>query len=146
MRNQCRSSKVLKENKERSSLTGSNVWGITSLKTRHALISLMSANSSSLPCRLLFTMVGNVSNLWEISYKWAMPRVLDNTSIDFPGGTRTRELPVARLIGLRSLRKFDLLGVGERLRESILFFINRGKSKIQSDLRSQACALGSVGL
>ena len=75
-----------------------------------------------------------------------MPSVLDNTSIDFPGGTRTRELPVARLIGLRSLRKFDLLGVGERLRESILFFINRGKSKIQSDLRSQACALGSVGL
>ena len=43
-----------------------------------------------------------------------MPRVLDNTSIDFPGGTRTRELPVARLIGLRSLRKFDLLGVGGR--------------------------------
>ena len=69
-----------------------------------------------------------------------MPRVLDNTSIDFPGGTRTRELPVARLIGLRSLRKFDLLGVGERLRESILFFINRGETE-----SSVGCEIAGMG-
>ena len=69
-----------------------------------------------------------------------MPRVKDNTSIDFPGGTRTRELPVARLIGLRSLRKFDLLGVGERLRESILFFINRGEIE-----NSVGCEIAGMG-